>query len=167
MKENPNNTQTTNGSNFHLRGLLRDYQSLSFLFSCDRVKVFGTLHHFLGKGGHTPLFWPSEGRHAERIAPALVHPHPKLCLRVQVKVRLSPNPPVRLHHGPPLIPTGDASVIASRIPLLSLLNSRKDPASASACGDVPDGRHVPPCVCMWGTPAFCSFSGLFSQPSLQ
>jgi len=34
-------------------------------------------------------------------------------------------------------------------------------------GDVPDGRHVPPCVCMWRNPAFCSFSGLSSQPSLQ
>jgi len=65
------------------------------------------------------------------------------------------------------IPTGDASVIASRIPLLSILNSRKDPASASACGDVPDGRHVPPCVCMWGNPAFCSFFGLSSKPSSQ
>ena len=40
-------------------------------------------------------------------------------------------------------------------------------APLALCGDVPDGRHVPPCVCMWGTPAFCSFSGLFSQPSLQ
>ena len=34
-------------------------------------------------------------------------------------------------------------------------------------GDVPDGRHVRPCVCMWGNPAFCSFSRLFSQPNLQ
>jgi len=65
------------------------------------------------------------------------------------------------------IPTGDTSVIASRIPLLSILNSRKDPAPASVCRDVPDGRHVPPCVCMWRNPAFCSFSRLSSQPSLQ
>ena len=50
------------------------------------------------------------------------------------------------------IPTGDMNVIASRIPLLSILNSRKDPASASACGDVSDGRHVHPCVCMWAGP---------------
>ena len=47
------------------------------------------------------------------------------------------------------------------------LHSRKDPAPASACGDVPDGRHVHPCVCMWRNPASCSFSRLFSQPTLQ
>ena len=40
-------------------------------------------------------------------------------------------------------------------------------APLALCGDVPDGRHVPPCVCMWRNPASSSFFGLFSQPSLQ
>ena len=65
------------------------------------------------------------------------------------------------------IPTGDTSVIASRIPLLSILNPGKIPYSHPYAETFLTGGTCLPVFACGETPPSCSFSRLFSKPTLQ